>query len=186
MSDAAMRGKYGRWARWLFWVSFGLLILPGLAAIALVLVIKGSCPLDGSASMLCRRLGQILHQTFQHNLTILTWSIYSLGLPLWILLALLHRSFKGWTRILMAVGCIWGIPHSYSILGTIAAALLADGVCRLPGECLILGINMGTTLFSQGTSLWFLFLTLPICSIATLIYPGILFIRMSQQADRRQ
>ena len=162
------------WARWLFWFSLCLLMLPGVWALTVTLLASGlDCPLTGNSSPLCHRLGTSIEQSLQLNLNVLTLYLYSLGLPLWMILFLAYRSFRSWLQGVVVLSCIWWLPHAYTILGMVTTQLLTHDACQLyGGDCVGLGVEMGSTLLSQGTSLWLWFLSLPICMAASAVYIG--------------
>ena len=183
-----MRRLTTQWAYRLFWFGLCLLMLPGIWAIALTLLAKGiNCPLSDQTGALCQTFGKSIQQSLQHNLSVLMFYLYSMGLPLWVMLSLVRRSFRGWKSQVVGLFCIWWLPHAHTILGLVTSQLLRHSACELyGGNCIVLGTEMGTTLSSQGNSLWLWLLSLPLCAIASMVYLALGMRQLREQRAEHQ
>lgn len=161
-------------ACWLFYLSCGGIILPSICLIFLILIAKGlDCEIINNPNSFCQSLGQVIQQILKFNINFILWNTYTLGLPLWLILGFIHYSWRRWEKIWLSLGSIWLLPHLPLIFSTLATITLIHEGCQYPsGKCLVFDTEMSSQIYAPFVLPWLLFITLPVCGLVSILYPG--------------
>ncbi|MGD1859191.1 MAG: hypothetical protein ACFB0E_04380 [Leptolyngbyaceae cyanobacterium] len=170
--------------QWLVAILLISLVLPVVLAALLVVTGKATgCQMAGSAAQPCLIWGVNIGHLIR---ALIDWAWYMpvrsvfevpfLSATLLIgTLALIYKSFPGWSRALIGFFSVWYICFTPAIAATVLVVFLAKQAdCALNeggvGSCHLFGSDMSSTFHTAASMPWLLIIAFPLCVLLSFIY----------------